>query len=393
MNGARQTHPVSFKSWPQFCEKAGFLLPRPLLDWAEIHARPALLPQQEIRSALDYWRSRKVALVKQTAYGQLYSSPGRRNWVETALSSACHLGPLGFLAELQADYHIVRQDRDPETFLWSEKMAYDPDPRASTDRRMREIQDWENSPAGRHLPKVDDVPWHEYDLVVGLDIPVPARITLKCPRTLWAYYSLEAGGPLQKNSFSRSVQGYDLFLNHGFRRYRCRPYNRSHVLEFPLQFQSTYDWTQLSSALALEQAEKQTILVERHSREFPAPPSRLSLHFMNGQDPLPEYLTRLFRASFAVQTTEKSRWGNWAVETILAGALFLGNASSLAMISPLLPGLDFRRLAPAVVLANQLADQPDQLGLLQKQQQETVEEICFRRPLVELTRKAREFYQ
>jgi len=378
--------------FPQKWERLGLFLPRPILKWAEIHARPRPLPEHEIQSCLEFWRPRKVALVKQTAYAPLYSETGHGNWVKTALSSACHLGPLSFLSELHADYHIVRQDHDPTTFLWKEMMAYDPDPLASTQHRLKEIQDLENSPVGRALPYVDDISWDQYDLVIGLDVPIPPRITQKCPHTLWAYYSLEAGGPLQKKSLSHPVEGYQLFLNHGFRRYRGRPHNRPHVLEFPLQFQSGENWRALSLAFAHSDRKEKAILVERHSRESPDPSSRLPLTYMTGKDSLSEYLTHLLGARFAIQTTQKSRWGNWAVETVLAGALFIGNASSLAMLSPLLPGLNLDRLDPAVSLANYLADHPDLLIFLQKLQHETVEEVCFRRPLADLTHKARLFF-
>ena len=374
-------------------EKLGFFLPRSVLNWAEIHARPTPFPPQEVEKALDFWRTRRVALVKQTAYGALYSRTNANSWVETAFSSACHLGPLAFLAELKADYHIVRQAPDSETFLWREKYAYDPDPLASTRRREEKMDNLEKSTDGISLPFVEDIPWNQYDLVVGLDVPIPSRIVRKCPQTLWAYYSTEAGGPLQKNSLLEPAAGYQLFLNHGFRRYRTRPRNRPHVLEFPFQFQSAQNWLALGSSLPSPSLKKQNILVERHSHEIPQPASALPLVLMNGRDSLPDYLAHLFGARFAIQTTSKVRWGNWAVETILAGALFLGNAASLAIRSPLLPGLDFRSLATALHKANELVEHPQQENALRAVQTDTIEELCFRRPLIELTQKAREFFR
>jgi hypothetical protein len=392
MKSSFPSYPVPLRQLPQEAERFGCFLPRTFLDWAEIHAHPAPFLRQEVDSALEFWRSRRIALVKQTAYDALYSQTAASSWIQTALSSACHLGPLALLDELHAEYHIVRQASEPETFLWKAKYAHDPDPSASMQKKQQAIDAWESSQAGRTLPSVDDIPWHKYDLVVGLDVPIPARITQKCPRTLWTYLSLEAGGSLQQKSLIRPLDGYHLFLNHGFRRYRCRPANRSHVLEFPLQFQSKRNWEQLSAALPHPPKQKETVLVNRYSRESLDPSSRIPLVFMTGNDPLPEYLAQLFGALFAVHTTEKNRWGNWAVESVLAGALFLGNKSSLSMLSPLLPGLDVRSLTQAVSAANHLADHPDQLFFLQKLQQELVEEFCFRRPLADLTQKARIFF-
>jgi hypothetical protein len=121
---------------PQRWEKLGFFLPRFLLNWAEIHAFPEQVTDSSLDQDLLFWRSRKIALVKQTAYHALYPQPGKGSWQETVLSSACHLGPFSFLADLGADYHVVRQAKEPETFLWKEKQAYDPNPADSFRHKM-----------------------------------------------------------------------------------------------------------------------------------------------------------------------------------------------------------------------------------------------------------------
>jgi len=380
--------PARLYQIPQNWEQFGFFLPRPLLDWAEIHARPVSFSPQETEEALRFWRSRKVALVKQTAYALLYPSSSAGGWEETVLSSICHLGPFSFLADLGADYFVVRQAKEPETFLWKEKFAYDPDPAASYRAKWGEIEQAENTPAGRNLPSVDDIPWHEYDLVVGIDVPVPQRIVKKCPRTLWAYLSIEAGGPLQKDSLRRPAAGYGLFLNHGFRRYRTRPANRPHVLEFPLQFQSQAAWHRLRKKLDYW-APRTRILVEKNSWEEPPPPSAAPLDQPSGD--AREYLEKMFSSLVCLHTTAKTRWGNWSIEAVFSGSVFLGNAASLAHLTALLPGLDCRSMRNAVDLANRLIADPPRWQALQELQADVIENLCFRRPLIELTKKAREF--
>ena len=71
--------PSSFRllALAQHWEKFGFFLPRPLLDWAEIHACPAAISDVSVDQDIDFWRSRKIALVKQTAYHALYPQPER----------------------------------------------------------------------------------------------------------------------------------------------------------------------------------------------------------------------------------------------------------------------------------------------------------------------------
>ena len=374
---------------PQHWEMFGLLLPRPLLDWAEIHAFPEQVTDSSLGKDLLFWRSRKIALVKQTAYHALYPQPGKGSWQETVLSSACHLGPFSFLADLGADYHVVRQASEPETFLWKEKQAYDPDPANSFRHKMKEIHKIESSLLGRELPSVDDISWDKFDMVIGIDIPIPERIVRQCPRTLWAYYSIEAGGPLQKNSLLRPAAGYNLFLNHGFRRYRSRPRNRPHVLEFPLQFQSPQSWEKLRQVVK-PSPERSVILIERNSWADVLPASRIPLDRPSGN--AFEYLHKMFSAFACLHTTPRSRWGNWAVESVLSGSVFLGNAQSLAQISPLLPGMDCRSLQKGVDLANRLIEDPPFFDSVQKLQTQVVEHVAFRRPLNDLTRKSQEFF-
>ena len=383
--------PSSFRllALAQHWEKLGFFLPRPLLDWAEMHAFPEQITDSSLDKDLLFWRSRKIALVKQTAYHALYPQPGNGSWQETVLSSVCHLGPFSFLADLGADYHVVRQASEPETFFWKEKYAFDPDPADCFRHKMEEIHKIESSSMGRELPLVDDIAWDKYDMVIGIDIPIPERIVRQCPRTLWAYYSIEAGGPLQKNSLLRPAAGYNLFLNHGFRRYRARPRNRPRVLEFPLQFQSALSWKSLREAVK-PSLERSVILIERNSWTDPLPASRIPLDRPSGN--ALEYLHKMFSAFACLHTTPRSRWGNWAVESVLSGSVFLGNAGSLAHISPLLPGMDCRSLQKGVELANHLIETPSLLDFVQKLQTQVVEHVAFRRPLTDLTRKGLEFF-
>jgi hypothetical protein len=106
----------------------------------------------------------------------------------------------------------------------------------------------------------------------------------------------------------------------------------------------------------------------------------------------PAYLQQMFAARFAVHTTSRPRWGNWAIEAAQAGSLFLGNFGSLAHLSLCLPGLDCRTLSQAARRIARLLENPDALRLLQKRQADLAEHLAFRRPLADLTRIARLFF-
>ena len=374
---------------PQSFERCLRFFPREILQWVEVHSTPFANEEQSTEELRSFWRGKKIALVKQTAYPALFTINQPKDWLEAVFSCPSHLGPFSFLSDLGADYFIVRQADEPETYLWKEKYAYDPYPQASVAEKLQEIRNFESSPKGTALPCVDDIPWDTYDLVVTIDLPIPERIVKMAPRTLWAYLSIEAGGPLQKRSLAAPLAGYQFFLNHGFRRYRSRPWNKNHVLEFPLQFQSHQAWTRILSSVSTTN-QRSLLLVDRNSWIAPPPESRLQIDQPSGD--ARHYLELMGSAFACLHTTSPPRWGNWAVESVLAGAIFIGNSRSLAQIAAILPGTDSRKLADAVALAHRLHEQPAVASQIQKLQASIVDYVAFSRPLNDLTAKARQFF-
>ena len=135
---------------------------------------------------------------------------------------------------------------------------------------------------------------------------------------------------------------------------------------------------------------RSVILIEKNSWADPLPVSRIPLARPSGH--ALEYLHKMFSAFACLHTTPRSRWGNWGVESVLSGSIFLGNAGSLAQISPLLPGMDCRTLQKGVELANYLVEHPPLWNFLQQLQTRVVDHVSFRRPLTDLTRLARQFF-
>jgi len=376
-------HPSSSHGGPchvgQEWELLGLILPRFLLNWAEVHAAPKLISNAEIKTCLDFWSSRKVALVKQTAYQGAYLPGAGRSWIQTILTAPAHLGPMSFLADLNADYFVVRQTPDPETYLWKEKFAGDPDPEIA----FRRIQTWQEEQETMGVVNCDQIRWDDYDLVIGLDIPIPTRIVAKSKRPIWAYYSVEAGGALHKSSLSEPAQGYHFYLNHSFRRYRSRPANRKHVLEFPFTFQSAASWKSLSKETSDGDANRRGAAVDRASWQSHPDGKPGFMTPLSGD--AAAYIRLMSSREFAIRTDPKTRWGNWALEAIQAGCLFLGRADSLAMPGVLLPDLVVADLTSAHKKIEGLLKDPLHMQSLAQTQAALAEHLAFRRPLMDLT--------
>ena len=379
--------PAPLLALGQRWEKLGLILPRSLLNWAEIHATPNLISDAEINQCLAYWRSRKVALVRQTAYRGAYLPDPSQNWVNIVLSARAHLGPMSFLAELQADYFVVRQAPDPETHLWRKNIAHDIDPQAS----LREVQAWQAEQESKGVVDCEKVRWSDYDLVICMDIPIPTRIVSKTTKTIWAYYSVEAGGFLHKKSISKPMAGYHLYLNHCFRRYRTRPFNRRHMLEFPFTFQSAKTWESLANSTLSSGRPRHGALVDRASWKSSPAEKPSFMTPLSGKTPI--YIQLMTSHQFAIRTAPEIRWGNWAIESIQAGCLFLGRAESLAMPGILLPELIAPDLATAQRTIESLLKNPLRMKVLAQTQAALTEHLAFRRPLVDLTNHAKAFFK
>lgn len=372
---------------PQKGEALGLFLPRSLLDWAEIYAIPEFISEPVHQENLSFWKSRRVALVRQTAYRGAYLPGVKRNWTDVVLSANAHLGPMSFLADLNADYFVVRQTPDPETYLWKEKFAGDPDPEIA----FRRIEAWQEEQETMGVVNCDQIRWDDYDLVIGLDIPIPTRTVTKSKRTMWAYYSVEAGGALHKSSLSEPAKGYHLYLNHGFRRYRSRPANRKHVLEFPFTFQSAASWKSLGKETSGGDTNRRGAVVDRASWQFHAGEKPTFMTPLSGD--AAAYIRLMSSSQFSIRTDPKTRWGNWALEAIQAGSLFLGRADSLAMPGVLLPDLVVADLASAHKKIEDLLKKPLYMQSLAQTQAALAEHLAFRRPLMDLTIRAKQFFQ
>ena len=379
--------------FPQALESLLALLPRPWLDRFQIAAFPAPISEGNFQRVLDFWKGRRIALVRQSASLVTYQAgSSSSSWIATALTTKGHPGPFSLLAELGADFLVVRQEPDPETFAWRGKHQGDPDP-AETFRRMEAYRQEEESLPG--VVNCGDVRWEDYDLVITLDIPVPTRIVQRARSTLWAYFSIEAGGPLVEQSLLGPAAGYHLFLNHHFRRYRVRPPNRAHMLEFPFSFQSRRSWSALAAHLGIGGQPRSGVVADLPSAGEIPEPRDAGVHLMgvdNGRLDLAGLAALYGSKKYALRLDPRRRWGNWLVEVVQAGCLFLGRPDTLDNLSPLLPALAVRDYREARAVMARLDADPALFSTLHQLQSDITEHVAFRRPLADLTAHARRFF-
>jgi hypothetical protein len=361
------------------------LLPRYFLDWAEIHAFSPIFPEKATAA-------RRIAVVKSQYCGHIYARPWSHGDLRNlALSTLKTFGPLSLFTRHQADFLIVRLPADPECQVWSEFYANDPDPIASS-RNHERFKEYR--PAGELVDgqtqgdlAVDPemVDWSRYDAVIVQDLCIPERIVRKHPLVHWSYWIGETGGPSFKGSFNRPLAGYQIFLNGSSRRWRVRPGNRHHVLEFPYILQDSEAHARLG---AKPWQERFGILLEVNTAQTISPLLRSQLEkigpVLDNIGTPAERLQRLHHSRYFVQMISKPLWGNSLNEAAAAGCLALANPNSMPNNrSLLMPGLTPQDWESMLRILRELDENRGRAEQEQRRQQAVADWILCHRPLSE----------
>ena len=381
---------------PDFAEPAFALLPRALLDLTEIRAFPRM-PKNPAPAP------RRVAVVKSEYCAHIYARPWSHGGKirDLALSTLKTFGPLSLFNRHRADFILVRLPPDPECQIWREFYAGDPDPVASARihedfRNYRPGGEPSTSPSQGDLTvDSEQVDWSRYEAVIVQDLCIPERITRRFPRVLWSYWIGETGSPSFKNSFRRPRSGYHAYLNGSSRRWRVRPGNRRHVLEFPYILQDSNTHRLLG---AQKWADRTGILLEVNTARALPSSIRIRLEEIapireNIGTPA-ERLERIHQSRYFVQMIPKRLWGNSLNEAVSAGCLGLANPDSMPNNrSLLMPGLIPTDWDSMLRLIRALEKDPGRTREIHRRQQKLADWLLCDRPLSDWEKRLERFQE
>lgn len=372
---------------PPYAEPGFALLPRPWLDWSEIHAFPSFHSLKTTPTS-----PLRVALVKSEVCGHIYACPwSGGNLQKLALSTLKTFGPLSLFTRHQTDFFIVRLPADPECQVWREFFAGDPDPVTSARihegfRTYRPADEPPTSPSqGDWAVDPESVDWGKYDAVIVQDLCLPPRITHRFPGVFWSYWIGETGSASFKNSFRRPAAGYSLYLNGSSRRWRVRPRLRGHVLEFPYILQDAKTHVGLG---AKPWRERQGFLLEVNTAAAIPAEIRGRLQALgpvseNVGTPA-QRLQLLHHSKYFLQMIPKRLWGNSLNEAVAAGCLGLANSESMPNNrSLLMPGLTPPDWQAMLSVLRTLEDDPARAEKEHLRQQSLADWLLCERPLRE----------
>jgi len=162
----------------------------------------------------------KFALVKQDVYSNLYCSPPNSYGYDIISKTMKHQGPIAlFTPIVNSSYIIVSTNKDDkETAIWKEKV-HDchhfqmEETLYETRYQFRSVVSSETVCRPSELAQdPEGIDWSQFDVVITMDNPVPARITQNYPQVIWAYFITEGCMSSAKKSMVEPITGYDLYL-------------------------------------------------------------------------------------------------------------------------------------------------------------------------------------
>lgn len=142
----------------------------------------------------------KIALVKQEVYQDLYVCPvTEKDPAEILFSSMGRVGPIALMAELNADFYIVKEEMDMETQIYKKviphiaKYLYLLKTETLDKIPGQEFkQPGSPYPNGKFAIDCHNIDWGQYDIVISINVSLPTTVVRHYPNTLFAYMIGEA---------------------------------------------------------------------------------------------------------------------------------------------------------------------------------------------------------
>lgn len=348
-------------------------------------AAAKLVEAREEPKACEFSRPIRMAFVKQNMYRDLYFQSGPMT-AETIFSSEGRSGPVGLLEdEIDADFHVVDVESDPECQVFQEKPTGSGSPEAVAKRKAQ----W-----GR-LESVSvparEIDWGAYDLVWAMENAVPADITKQFPQVFWATMLEDHSMPSYGRYLRQVPKGYDVFFNQAYGPSLRSLYQAAHVVDWPYAFLKHDSIQKLFPAVS----SGEQVAYDLH-QDVEAIEALLNSRNWTFPECIPGQLveTRAFLenlvASRVYWAVEPSRplWGNAAAEAISAGCVVMANASMHWNSAVLAPALRVNSLGKALELTDQLFGDEAFFRECRRQLEARLDWHCFFRPLKQLASRA-----
>jgi len=341
----------------------------------------------------------RYCLIKQEVCSDLYCCPPSNNPQEIIFSSLLRTGMVGLFTKLNADFYIVKIEKDIECQIWKEQ--------AINSDRLKHFYDLKNKidpkniannthPPGYYAISAYDINWDLYDVIISVNISIPNSIVKMHPNKLWCYYIQEPNMKSYRLSMEKPIKNYDLFLNQRF-DYLCGLRNKKkHVVDFPYYLQYYGCFQELLKTKEYSVTKKNGIFICKHSLRKLSPTQIKKIenlgHTIYEQSGSPkEMISNLLKSKYYIKVGgDIKRWGNAIIESIASGNLFIGNPLDFYNKSLFTKRTKVKSIEEAINKINYFDNDTNLYNDELNRQIKLANWLCFNRPV---KRIEREFYK
>ncbi len=336
----------------------------------------------------------KIALVKQEVYQDLYVCPvTEKNAANILFSSMGRVGPIGLMAELDADFYIVKEEPEYETQIYRKVI-----PHIAKHLYLLKTETLDKIPGqefkqpgspypnGKFAIDCHDIDWSKYDVVISINVSLPTSVVRSYPQTLFAYMIGEA------NMATGSVHfGYDVTMNQMARGIVSR---KCGIMDFPYTFLSS-DTLQkiMQNHLGRESGNKDIFMEINSTTERPV--TKAPAHFQPLIDAgyeiilhkqrIFDNLKSIYDAKYFVKMGGRHIRGNSVAEAVSLGTLAIMNKNEVTHHELIIDECDVKTMEQMVNLINKLEKNPDLYHELLTKQRKVLKELFFDAPVQSLT--------
>lgn len=364
------------------------------LPKSDFPSNSSLCPQ-DCRQSLQPTHLVKIAFIKQEVYQDLYvCRPTERDPAEILFSSQMRVGPIGLMAELGADFFIIKTEPDPETQVYryvtpliSEHLHKLRNQTVDTIPGCEFFTPGSAHPNGEFAVDFRSVDWGNYDIVICINIPLPTKVILRYPHTLFAYMIGEVNILSKRKHF-----GYDVVLN---QMARGRLGIRKGAIDFPYTFLKSKTLENLMRNSLKRDSKKRGVFMEINStpeRPVSRPPDHflplvqagfeINLH----QQKIRDNLVAIYDSKYFLKMGGRKIRGNSLAEAISLGVLCIMNRNDTTSFELIPEECHVENIIEAKERLIHLDKNPNEYDRLLEKQRSRVDELFFESPLRSLNK-------
>lgn len=333
----------------------------------------------------------KIALVKQDVYQDLYVCPvTEKDSSEILFSSMGRVGPIGLMAELGADFYILKEEPDFETQVYRKVI-----PHLAKYLHLLKTETLDKIPGqefkqpgsiypnGKFSVDCHDIDWGYYDVVISINVSIPYNVVKKYPTTLFAYMIGEANMAVGNVRY-----GYDVTLNQMARGIIGE--SDGHVIDFPYTYVGKATLSSIMEKSLGRKSKRHGIFMEINSTKE-RPVTKAPNHFKPLIDAgydiilhhqrIKENLTAIFDSKYFVKMGGRSIRGNSVAEAISLGALAIMDKDEVIHNELIIEECDVKSMDEMLYLINRLEADDVLYERLKEKQQNVLHELFFDTPL------------